>query len=316
MRCPICSGGRIITRYKSRLYDDRYGYPGLYSLLGCLDCRHGWLNAEFSPAELEALYTDYYPRSSFRVEDYRPARPAEGFRAWLDGAARSAYCHVPRGVRVLDIGCGFCETLGYHESRGCEAYGVEADANAARVAEKYGFKVRTGLFDPGTYPAGFFDFVTLDQVIEHAADPLKMLAGVAKVLKSGGCAILSTPNSSGLTAKIFGERWVHWHAPYHLHHFSVMSMKKAAGACGFSVERSVTLTPSDWLYYQQLHLFVRPAPGRPAAYWSPKGSCGFVAKAALKLLPYFHAARINHLAARLMDLFGAGDNFLFFLRKA
>ncbi len=36
---------------------------------------------------------------------------------------------MPRNVRVLDIGCGFGESLGYYEARGCEAYGVEADEN-------------------------------------------------------------------------------------------------------------------------------------------------------------------------------------------
>ena len=314
--CPLCSGVEVIVKYENALYDDRYGYRGFYSLLKCRSCRHGWLDAKFTSGELGKLYTDFYPRSGFKIEDYRPARPVSGFSAWLDGAMRSAFYHVPAGVRVLDIGCGFCDTLGYHAARGCDVYGVEADANAARVAEKYGFKVHIGLFDPRIYEAGFFDYVTLDQVIEHAADPLEMLSGVSRILKPGGAAIISTPNSNGLLAKVFGKKWLHWHAPYHLHHFSRESMAAAAGKCGLELERAITLTPSEWIYYQQLHLFVRPEEGRPAAYWSERGRCGVIAKIALKLLPYFHKTRINHLFTRAVDAAGAGDNFLFFLRKA
>lgn len=315
MRCPICSASKVVIKYKNALYDDRYGYAGRYSMLNCQKCRHRWIDAEFDSEELEYLYTNFYPRSSFKVSDYVAAESVGGFLSWLDGKARSAYCYVPCGVRVLDIGCGFCETLGYHASRGCDVYGVEADSNAARIAEKYGFKVHIGLFNPDLYQSDFFDFVTLDQVIEHASDPLKMLEGISKVLKPGGSAIISTPNSNGLLAFILGRRWLHWHVPYHLHQFSFSSMELAARRCGLSLARSVTLTPSEWLYYQQLHMFVRPEMGQPAAFWSERGKCGAGAKIALKLLPYFHKTFINHMVTRLLDFFDAGDNFLFFLRK-
>jgi len=315
MRCPICSKKKIIIKYNKTLYDDRYGYRGLYSLLKCKNCLHIWLDANFSPRELESLYTDFYPRSELKVEDYKPSVPAEGFSAWLNGAKRSAYTHVPENVKVLDIGCGFCETLGYHSMRGCEVYGVEADANAAKAAERYNFKVHIGLFNHEMFQPEFFDYVTLDQVIEHAANPLEMLSGVSKILKKGGVAIISTPNSSGLFAKILGRFWLHWHVPYHLHQFSFNSMEFAAKKCGFIIERADTITPSDWIYYQQLHLFVRPSEGDPAAFWSTRGRCGFIAKIAVKFLSYFHKTKINHVVTRVIDTIKAGDNFLFFLRK-
>ncbi len=313
--CPVCGGNKIAVKYKNSLYDDRYGYKGFYSLFKCKQCSHGWLDAKFKPEELEALYTNYYPRSSLKLDSYKPSSGADGFMAWLDGKASSTHCYVPPDVRVLDIGCGFCETLGYHSARGCDAYGVEADANVVKISKEKGFNVHNGLFDPGIYQHNFFDFVTLNQVIEHAQEPIQMLDGVSRILKKGGVAVIGTTNSNSVLAKLLGRFWVHWHAPYHLQQFSVKSMSAAASKCGLEMESFLTLTHSDWLYYQQIHFFVRPSEGVPAAFWSERGKCGFIAKAALKLLPYFHKIRFNHLITRLLDFSGSGDNLLFFLRK-
>jgi 2-polyprenyl-3-methyl-5-hydroxy-6-metoxy-1,4-benzoquinol methylase len=140
----------------------------------------------FSDEQIGRLYSDYYPRRSVKVEDYRPHVERHGLAAWLDGARASAFRWVPRGVRVLDIGSGFGGALGYHTARACEVWGVESDENALHVAKRHSFNVRIGIFDPADFPAGHFDVVTLDQVIEHMADPLSALRGIATVLKPGG----------------------------------------------------------------------------------------------------------------------------------
>src|SRR3974377_2269236 len=129
--CGIC-GGRLVSKY-SGLYDDRYGSPGTFEIAVCPHCNHRTLRGDFSPEQLGELYTDFYPRSSYSLDDFLPAPGESGFSAWLQGAKASAYLWVPKNVRILDIGCGFGETLAYHKSRGCDVYGVEADENIRRV---------------------------------------------------------------------------------------------------------------------------------------------------------------------------------------
>lgn len=311
-KCVIC--GSAVQQHKT-LYDDRYGYPGLFNLSRCGHCGHKSLPTTFLPESLTRLYTEYYPRSSFRLEDYRPYREVRGFRSWLNGEHCSAYTWVPKNVRVLDIGCGFGETLGYHKERGCEVYGVEADENIRRVAERYGFNVHVGLFDPDLYADGFFDFVTMDQVIEHVNDPLETLRGVARVLKPGGSAILSTPNANGWGARLFGRYWIHWHAPYHQQHFSGKSMAVAAERAGMDLERVLNITSSEWLYYQWVHLLTFPRMGVPSTFWSAKAEPEVGRKVFRMLLRIVHRTKIDHLATRLFDRLGVGDNLLFFLRK-
>jgi SAM-dependent methyltransferase len=312
MKCIICDRD---PTHQGKLYDDRYGYQGFFDIFKCNYCGHKFINAEFAATQLVKLYTDYYPRSTFDVTNYKPAQGAHGFSAWLNGVARSAYCWVPENVRVLDIGCGFGETLGYHKARGCEVYGVEADENIRRVAERFGFNVHVGLFDPGVYEPDYFDYVTMDQVIEHTVSPLETLNGIARVLKPGGRLIISTPNANGIGARVFRNRWLHWHAPYHLHFFSLKSMKIVAERAGFILGKNRTITSSDWLYWQWIHLVTYPNIGEPSGFWSPQVNLTMKQKIAIQLLSLVHRTKINHFITRLVDFFNVGDNLLFILRK-
>lgn len=305
--CRICGGE--VRPWLTRLYDDRYGFPGAFDVLACGVCGHKQLDARFSEEELSRLYTDYYPRKTLSEEAYQAYAPVDGLASWLNGERSSAYHWVPSGVRVLDIGCGTCGTLGYHRARGSEAYGVEADGNVRAIVERQGFNVRIGLFDASNYEERSFDYVTMDQVIEHLADPIETLRGVAKILRRGGVAILSTPNSGGWGARAYGARWINWHVPYHLHVFSRRSLAIAVEKAGLKLTRLRTITSSAWLHYQRLHLANFPAPGQPSPFWIGPNP---VAPRSAVLL---HTLRINHLLTRIADCLGKGDNLLAFVEK-
>lgn len=314
MNCPICPSVDLTT--KGARYDDRYGYPGLFELFKCKHCGHTFLNQHFSPTELGKLYSEYYPRSKFTLESHKPYRPVYGIYAWLDGEMSSPFRWVPEKVTVLDIGCGFGESLGYHQSRGCLAYGVEADENIRRVAEHFGYNVHVGLFDPNVYVEGFFDYVTMSQVIEHVVAPDVVLRGIAKVLKPNGIAILSTPNPDGIFSKFFGKYWINWHTPYHLHFFTMSSMQIALKESGLILESVRSITPSAWLHYQWMHLITFPAPGRKSIFWMPQTqTLTGQSRLLFRILYILHRLKINHVITRIADAFGVGDNRLYFLRK-
>lgn len=312
LNCIICNNS--LSKFKT-LYDDRFGYPGMFTILACEACGHKSLDAEFSPEELGKMYTEYYPRAQYSLENFTPHTEQKGFRAWLDGVASFAFRHVPPNVRVLDIGCGFGETLGYHKARGCDVYGVEADGNIRRVAEKHGYNVHVGLFDPSIYASGFFDYVTMDQVIEHVTDPLQTLRDIAQVLKPGGHVILGTPNTNGWGPRLFGDLWVSWHIPYHLQFFSRKSMELAAAKTGFKLEKVTTVTSSEYLHLQWNHMAFRPEPGQKSHFWAPEKASSQTQKRVLSALHKLHQTKVNQLLTRFFDALGCGDNYLFVLRK-
>jgi 2-polyprenyl-3-methyl-5-hydroxy-6-metoxy-1,4-benzoquinol methylase len=310
--CLVCAAPSSRERI---LYDDRYGYPGRWPVMLCSQCRHRNLDAKMDSAQLSELYTRFYPRSSFDVEAWSPPAEQSTWSIWWGGLKASAFRWVPRDVRVLDIGCGFGESLGYHRARGCDAHGVEADRNILRVAERHGLNVKVGLFDATSYEPATFDVVTLDQVIEHVTDPLAVLQGVHDVLKPGGTLVISTPNADGWGARCFGDRWIHWHAPYHLQFFSRRSMALVAAQAGFLLHRAGTFTNSAWLNYQWGHLVTYPVAGSVSAYWSRESRRTLAARLALKLLQAVDRAGINVLLTRLMDTLRQGDNIVYVLRK-
>ena len=312
MNCVVC--GAAMHRIGER-FDDRYGYPGRFAVFRCAACRHIQLAAGMSAHQIELLYTEYYPRSERGLDDWHPPDRASGLRAWWHGARASAFTWVPPTVRVLDVGCGFGESLGYHLSRGCDAYGVEADANILRIAERHGLKVKHGLFDPGHYERSSFDVVTLDQVIEHLADPVSVLRGIREVLKPGGQLILSTPNPDGWGVRLFGNRWIHWHAPYHLQFFSKLSLERAAAKAGLLVERRQTITQSSWLDFQLCHLATYPLEGQPSGFWSSRRPRTMAQRVALRLARLPQQLGVIGLLTRLMDALQFGDNSVYILRR-
>jgi len=318
--CPICQSNDD-NEIRHTLYDDRYGYPDNFLLLKCNKCGHKYLEKTLIPEQITTLYTNYYPRSTFRVENYRPHKKRKGLTAWLSGEKGGAYQWVPKRVKVLDIGCGSGEAIGYHKSRGCDVYGVETDENIKCIVEKYGFNVHIGMFDPKMYEHEYFDYVTMDQVIEHISDPIETLRGVASILKDGGSVILSTPNSNGWGANLLGRRWINWHVPYHQNFFSKKSIEIAALKAGMRLERSMTLTSSEWLKYQWIHLLLFPRMGEPSLFWS-RAKREVNNKTRIKAF-YFaatfamilHLLKLNHVITRFWDMMDFGDNYLFFMIK-
>lgn len=309
--CPICKGATDVAFRE--LYDDRYGYPDLFDMRRCRSCKHMYIPAQFNPQQLEELYTRYYPRGNFDIESFRAEEEKRGFGAWLRGEMASAFRHVPRNVRVLDIGCGLGQTLAYHKKRGCEAFGMEADGNVQAIARRYGLDIQQGIFDGSQFESGSFDYVTLDQVAEHVTDPHALMRGVARVLKPGGKAVITTPNPSSFGAWLYGRRWLNWHTPYHLQFYTRKSLALVARQAGLELVAASTITASEWQYYQWEHVRTFPAPREKSAFWS--GASRAFRPLGDRLVAKARRWSLHRWISRLLDALGLGDNFVFVLQK-
>lgn len=313
MFCPVCNSNNISGKYS--LYDDRYGFPDEYILYECNECNHGVIDGEFDIDTIKDLYTNYYPRKPGDINKNTPHKKDTVFNNWINGSKSHAYQWVPENVRILDIGCGYGQSLAYHKERGCEVYGIEVDTNIQQIADIYDINLHLGQFDPNIYENNFFDYVTLDQVLEHIADPLKLLSGIAKKIKPGGSVIISAPNANGWGSKVFGKRWINWHVPYHIHFYTDKSMQIIAGKAGLKIKDICTITPSDWIYYQWFHLLLYPEKGQPSLYWMHSNQLTIFQVKIRKILNVMHRIKINHLVTRFFDLLGIGDCKIYFLTK-
>jgi len=313
--CPVCLS--VACSNKHQLYDDRYGYEGLFSLLECDYCGHQYLEGAPQEQLLGDLYTEYYPRKSFNSDNFKPYREGKKLYNWLVGGRSSACQSVQPGTRVLDIGCGYGETLAYLEkNKHCDVYGVDADRNVEVISKIQGFKIHIGTFDAAIYEPAFFDVVTMNQVIEHVPDIRQTFSMIARVLKPGGVCILSTPNAKGWGSKLFGKKWLNWHAPYHQHFLSKSSLNRLCQEHGFSIQSIQTITRAEWLMYQILHLINFPEQGKPSAFWAPyKVPRSFVKKMFQKIVVGSWFLLLPQLITRFFDATGFGDNYLIVIKK-
>jgi len=327
MHCHICRSEKVFTKYQ--LFDDRYGYDGDFTLVGCKTCSHLWLNCRFTPEQLSNIYSTYYPYNppkaiepgTMEGEKLRKERriTTDPFHGWLYGIKSSASRWVPKNVRLLDIGCGIGGTFKYHIERGCDVYGIEANENIRSIIEKSGYKIHVGVFEPDLYEPEYFDYVTMDQVLEHMIDPLLTIQGIFQILKPRGKLVLTTPNAKGWGAMIFRQRWIHWHAPYHLHFFSRQSLEYLANQAGFEIMQRHIVTHSSWLNMQWMHMVKHSRKGIPSVFWGkhlPRAGkmpedTGLVAST----IVFFDEWRINDLITRFFDWLQMGDNQVYILEK-
>lgn len=299
------------------LYDDRYAFPHRYDLYQCMNCEHIFLDHDLQDEDLGELYTKYYPRSSFDVNSFQPLKEVKGFEGWLNGEKR-AFAYIPKNVKVLDIGCGYGESVAYHKGRDCDSYGCEADKNVEEVAKKYDLNIKIGIFKADMFKENFFDFVTMDQVLEHATDPLSTLNEIYKVLKPGGKLILSFPNAHGYGAKKFGRQWIHWHVPYHMNFYSPRSLKLIAEKSSFKLEKVFTHTSSEWLYYQHLQDIRFPKFKEKSVFFSPDrdlSELNVEEEERRNQLAERHRKKYFHWKTRALDIMRKGDNYVAFLQK-
>ncbi len=101
---------------------------------------------------------------------------------------------VPRGARVLDLGCGAGELLKVlAEQKDVRGTGIEIVEERVYEAAAHGVTVHHGDFTEGLsyYPAASFDYVVLSQTLQQAHETLEVLK---EALRVGRYVVASFPN--------------------------------------------------------------------------------------------------------------------------
>jgi SAM-dependent methyltransferase len=203
-------------------------------VMRCRQCRH-----VFSSFSADAHYDGYWEGDVAEADQFY----------WDHARARMHKDFIARFVagrsgRLLDMGCGlgfFLKTLRQHE--GWQGYGCEISSAAVRYAhERLNLRnvVCTRLEDADFLP-GFFDIVTMWDVIDHILRPDPLLARCHTLLKDNGICFIRTPNASAQIFRAHLQRLVRGEKPDiyyltprdHLHLYSATGIRTLLERNGF-----------------------------------------------------------------------------------
>lgn len=145
-----------------------------------------------------------------------------------------------KGMTVLDIGCGWCQALLLFQKKGMIGYGFDPAPEAVEFGKKHGLNVVLAGLETMNVFKERFDAVTLMNVMEHVADPVRLVEEIKRdVLKPGGVLVIDVPNEfndfqlAGQETHGLSEWWIA--PPAHLNYFSTTTLGNMLEGCGLRV---------------------------------------------------------------------------------
>jgi SAM-dependent methyltransferase len=247
--CVLCGArdSKVIARLDRRLKP--------LTTQACTGCGLIRIDPMPTAAELATYYRALY-RLDYQLALGRRDPPRFHLARSRRDAERRAERLAPvlrPGARLLDIGAGSGEFLAAAKRRGCEVLGIEPGEDYARYARRaHGVAVRAEGWEEAALPAGSFDVISANHVIEHLRDPVAALGAIAGWLRPGGVAFIAVPDLSPSRKPPF-ERF-HF---AHVHNFVPETLLAAARRAG--------LEPDPRFAAEGCTLVLRHAAAGPAA---------------------------------------------------
>ncbi len=135
--------------------------------------------------------------------------------------------------RLLDYGCGYGNFVQYLRSRGySRAVGYDP------------YSPVTAIRDDRVLEQGSFDYICLQEVIEHVEDPLSLLRMLAGLLRIGGILLVGMPSADDIDLDNPLKYTHALHAPYHLHIYTKQTL--------IDLTSKVSLSPIAW--YRRMYV--------------------------------------------------------------
>jgi len=182
MKCPICTS----QKEKSVLSRVCLVESGSHDLVKCWGCGTIYFYPMPSIDELNRFYTTSYYSFNRWHDEGKGAVVARRLTRWKSEG------------RFLDIGCAkgfFIRSLRNHSK--WEVYGVDYSKEAVQFARKQlGLDVREGDLEKAKYPNDYFDYIHINNVLEHVLNPVSLLRECRRIIKPDGKLFLSVPNGT------------------------------------------------------------------------------------------------------------------------
>ncbi|MFA5275718.1 MAG: class I SAM-dependent methyltransferase [Candidatus Omnitrophota bacterium] len=219
--CILCSNGSFTKQFNKSGWD----------IVRCDSC-----GLEFVyPLPTERVVDDYYNKhkqsSKVRIATYLKTRVSRNRRdqrklKLLEGIQGN------KG-RILDIGCGMGLFVKNASDRGWTAEGIDLDKEMIEYG-KNAFGVNLSCTDLNDFrlPDGYFDAITMFNLLDHLRRPLDFLKEVERILKPNGIIYMNLHDAGGWKAKTYRENWGAYCPPGHLYYYTLDTLEALVNKAG------------------------------------------------------------------------------------
>lgn len=115
------------------------------------------------------------------------------------------YSFIYPNSTILDIGCATGYMAQELQKKKCKTWGIDIDENAVNKAKHYlekGYIASIDDINTLGLKKNFFDYILLQDVLEHIVDGEAALECLKKYLKKDGKILISTPNIAHITPRL------------------------------------------------------------------------------------------------------------------
>ena len=232
-----------------------------------------------TPEELKAYYADRYYQAE--KGNYRESySQAEHDYLNLKIAQKASLVDKLRKGRgtgtMLDVGCGEGFAMAWFQKHGWVVEGIDYSVAGLRAMHPNLLsRLRAGdlfgLLNERIQADKRYDLVWLKNVLEHVADPVKLLNALRRVVSPEGVCVVNVPNDSSTyqetlleNGDIPGRFWIA--LPDHLAYFTYDSLKRTAEATGWICHDIIGDFPIDFFLLHEGSNYVKDPAKGPAAH--------------------------------------------------
>jgi len=210
-----------------------------------------------SPEEITKFYADEFYTGEYKNFNDSSLEVQINDKEFFEGRWNDIYNNfleinknIKNGGTMLDIGCGWAQALLFFKKKGIDCYGFDPAIEAVEYGCKKGLNIKhAGLDGMNVFEGKKFDMVTMFNVLEHLADPVKSIKQIKEILEPDGILTIDVPNEfndfqiAGRDAHGLNDWWIA--PPNHLNYFSKDSLVNFLENLGFSVKISESSFPLE-----------------------------------------------------------------------
>jgi SAM-dependent methyltransferase len=209
--CPICKAtektellslpfdGAQVQEFLQTYYGGRVDASFItgahYTIDQCRRCGGIWQREILDSAGMEQLYSHWIPAMASLQRRCNPALSLQYARH----AARllKLFPQDHGQKKILDFGMGWGDWCHMMQSFGFSVHGVELSSERIDHARSIGIPASF----PDAIPDAQYDFIYMEQVLEHVPNPHEIVQKLTTLLKPGGYLHIGVPNGKDVAAQ-------------------------------------------------------------------------------------------------------------------